>query len=103
MNIPGPTQLIGEIESRLSTLASEYLALIEERNGLRKSLKTALQKERGAPESKEARILRDALAGKEGWREEARRALGLFKWIECETCGRLFESGGKRKKNCGRC
>lgn len=96
-------QTVGEIEAKLGALAGEIDALIEERDGLRASLKTALRKERGDSESKEARILRDALAGKMGWREDARRALGLYRLITCQNCGKQFESGGKRKKKCGEC
>jgi hypothetical protein len=96
-------QTVGEITAKLSALAGELQELIEERDGLRASLKNALQNRPGEPESKEARILRDALANKVGWREEARRALGLFEWIACENCGKQFESGGRKKKKCGEC
>lgn len=96
-------QLLEEIEAKLGALATEFQALTEERDGLRMSLRLALQKERGNVETKEARILRQALAGKVGWREEARKALGFFEWLTCENCGKQFESGGKRKKKCGEC
>ena len=100
----GEAQLsLGALFNKCKELRNECQELREERDGLRRSVETALGKERSALESKEARILREALACKPGWREEARQALGLFKWIECKTCGKLFESGGKRKKHCGEC
>jgi len=49
------------------------------------------------------KVLRDALDGRDGWRAEARRVLGLVKMLECEVCGSEFESGGKLKKRCHAC
>ena len=54
-------------------------------------------------DSEAANLLRDALAAKVGWREEARALLGLNEPIACDKCGSFFQSGGKRKKFCGDC
>jgi hypothetical protein len=76
--------------------------LAAERDALRERL-SKLKVRRQASHSELATVLRKALAGAVGWREEARRVLGEYKLITCRLCGSLFESGGKRRKSCGRC
>ena len=47
-------------------------------------------------------LIRDALAGKRGWRENARDLLGLSGKKECarDGCNRTFKTGGKRRRFC---
>lgn len=45
-------------------------------------------------------VLKDALAGKVGWRARARRLVGPVVLVRCSECPKQFEAGGKRRKTC---
>jgi len=86
-----------EVEKFLAFI-EKVIAIVKERDELRAELESLkVPKSNGYL----AEVLQRALDGKKGWREEARKALGLQTMIRCESCGKLFPSGGKRKKNCG--
>jgi hypothetical protein len=46
------------------------------------------------------RALEAALAGSQGWRTLARRALGRTVMVRCSECSSKFESGGRRRFTC---
>jgi hypothetical protein len=89
-------------EQDVEAICDAIRSMRDERDALRERL-TNLKVRRQAGYSELADVLRKALSGAVGWREEARRALGEYKLITCRFCGALFESGGKRRKSCGRC
>ena len=86
-------------KKQLQNLSDAIDELVAERDALR----LAVKENQPMPdnESVAARVLKDALINKPGWRDEARRITGLSKMIECEMCGKLFPSGGRRKLTCG--
>lgn len=82
-------------------LAKEEVARIEA------CIHELLEQTKGArvrqPDSELSKILKDALAGTPGWREQARRALGQAGSKLCAQCGLPFETGGKLRRRCARC
>lgn len=86
------------ITEQLADLQTAVDAVIKERDSLRSQLRSVPLETVDAGEV--GRVLMDALGNKSGWREEARRVLGLQWMIACESCDTLFPSGGKRGKFC---
>jgi len=81
----------------LATVQTEFDRLSAER----RQLLELVNKPRELSESAVTAVLRDALDNKAGWREHARRVLGIERMMACKTCSALFPSGGHRKLYCG--
>lgn len=86
-----------EIDKQFTDLRKTFDAILDSHDAMLAYLKT-----RSAPVDvgEVGRVLKNALDGKPGWGEEARRVLGLQRMISCEYCQTPFPSGGKRKKYC---
>lgn len=84
-----------------ATLALAFNRVVATNERLAKEL--SQRKQLVISDSAAGTILREALAGAVGWRERARALLGLSAQLACRKCGDYFPSGGKRKKECGKC
>ena len=86
------------IETALAQLSKQVTDLLAERDALR--LAISEQRDLQLDETAVSATLHDALTNKQGWREKARKVLGLSQMIACGMCGKLFSSGGKRRNFC---